>query len=47
MSSPHPVMGKDHILLAEDLDYTDNNGNVDGKYGRINGPLVPVGTVYV
>ncbi len=42
-SSPHPVMGKDHILLAEDLDYTDNNGNVDGKYGRINGPLVPVG----
>ena len=42
-SSPHPVMDKDHILLAEDLDYTDNNGNVDGKYGRINGPLVPVG----
>ena len=42
-SSPHPVMEKNHILLAEDLDYTDNNGNVDGKYGRVNGPLVPVG----
>ena len=42
-SSPHPVMDKNHILLAEDLDYTDSNGNVDGKYGRINGPLVPVG----
>ena len=42
-SSPHPVMDKDHILLAEDLDYTDNNGNVDGNYGRLNGPLVPVG----
>ena len=42
-SSPHPVMDKNHILLAEDLDYTDSNGNVDGKYGRINTPLVPVG----
>lgn len=42
-SSPHPVMDKNHILLAEDLDYTDSNGNVDGKYGRINAPLVPVG----
>ena len=42
-SSPHPVMEKNHILLAEDLDYTDDNGNVDGKYGRVNGPLVPVG----
>jgi hypothetical protein len=42
-SSPHPVMDKNHILLAEDIDYTDSNGNVDGKYGRINTPLVPVG----
>ena len=42
-SSPHPIMDKNHILLAEDLDYTDQNGNVDGKYGRVNPPLVPVG----
>ena len=42
-SSPHPIMDKNHILLSEDLDYTDQNGNVDGKYGRINEPLVPVG----
>ncbi len=42
-SSPHPVMDKNHILLAEDLDYTDQNGNVDGKYGRVNPPVVPVG----
>tara|TARA_B100001287_G_scaffold97247_1_gene81724 strand:- start:1588 stop:6219 length:4632 start_codon:yes stop_codon:yes gene_type:complete len=42
-SSQHPVMDKNHILLSEDLDYTDENGNVDGKYGRINPPLVPVG----
>ena len=42
-SSPHPVMDRNHILLAEDVDYTDSNGKVDGKYGRINDPLVPVG----
>ena len=42
-SSPHPVMDKNHILLSEDLDYTDQNGNVDGKYGRVNPALVPVG----
>lgn len=42
-SSPHPVMDKNHILLSEDLDYTDQNGNVDGKYGRVNSALVPVG----
>ena len=42
-SSPHPVMQKNHILLAEDLDYTDEYGNVSGKYGSINPPLVPVG----
>ena len=42
-SSPHPIMDKNHILLAEDLDYTDENGNVDGKYGRVNPSLVPVG----
>ena len=36
-------MDKNHILLAEDLDYTDQNGNVDGKYGRVNPPVVPVG----
>ncbi len=42
-SSPHPVMDRNHILLAEDVYYTDSNGKVDGKYGRINDPLVPVG----
>ena len=42
-SSPHPVMDTNHILLSEDLDYTDQNGNVDGKYGRVNPALVPVG----
>ena len=42
-SSPHPTMDKNHILLSEDLDYTDQNGNVDGKYGRVNSALVPVG----
>ena len=42
-SSPHPVMEKNHILLAEDLDYTNEDGNVSGKYGSINPPLVPVG----
>ncbi len=42
-SSPHPVVDKNHILLSEDLDYTDQNGNVDGMYGRVNSPLVPVG----
>ena len=42
-SSPHPVMDSNHILLSEDLDYTDQNGNVDGKYGRVNPALVPVG----
>ena len=42
-SSPHPVMEKNHILLAEDLDYTNDEGNVSGKYGSINPPLVPVG----
>ena len=41
-SSAHPVLSRNHIILAEDVDYTDDNGNVDGKYGRINGPLVPV-----
>ena len=43
-SSPHPTMEKNHILLSEDLDYTDQNGNVDGKYGRVNSALVPVGS---
>ena len=42
-SSPHPVIDKNHILLSEDLDYTDQNGTVDGRYGRVNSPLVPVG----
>ena len=42
-SSPHPVMDRNHILLSEDVDQTDSNGKVDGKYGRINDPLVPVG----
>ena len=37
------LMDKNHILLSEDLDYTDQNGNVDGKYGRVNSALVPVG----
>ncbi|GIR67164.1 MAG: hypothetical protein CM15mP71_3900 [Candidatus Poseidoniales archaeon] len=36
-------MDTNHILLSEDLDYTDQNGNVDGKYGRVNPALVPVG----
>ena len=44
-SSPHPVMDKNHILLSEDLDYTDQNGNVDGEYGRVNPALVPVESV--
>ena len=42
-SSPHPIMERNHILLSEDIDFTDSNGKVDGKYGRINDPLVPVG----
>ena len=37
------MIDRNHILLAEDVDYTDSNGKVDGKYGRINDPLVPVG----
>jgi len=37
-SSPHPVMSRNHILLAEDID----NSNVSGKYGTEQ-PLVPVG----
>ena len=32
-SSAHPVLSRNHIILAEDVDYTDDNGNVDGKYG--------------
>lgn len=42
-SSPHPVMNRSHILLGEDVDYTNDEGKVDGKYGWINDPLVPVG----
>ena len=42
-SSPYATMQKNHILLSEDLDYTDDEGNVSGKYGSINPPLVPVG----
>ncbi len=37
-SSPHPVMSRNHIILAEDSD----NAIVNGKYGTDN-PLVPVG----
>jgi hypothetical protein len=37
-SSPHPVMSRNHILLAEDID----NSIVNGKYGAEQ-PLVPVG----
>ena len=42
-SSPHPVMETNHILLGEDVDYTNSLGKVDGRYGWINDPLVPVG----
>lgn len=42
-SSPHPIMDRDHILLAEDVGLTDVNGKVNGKYGNINDALVPVG----
>jgi len=37
-SSAHPVMTRNHIILAEDVD----NSNVSGKYGTET-PLVPVG----
>ena len=38
-SSPQPIMiGRDHIIIAEDLD----NVEVDGRYG-VEDPLVPVG----
>ena len=42
-SSPHPVMDTNHILLAEDVDYTNIDGKVNGRYGWVNDPLVPVG----
>ena len=37
-SSPHPVMSRNHIILAEDTE----NAVVNGKYGT-DSPLVPVG----
>ncbi len=37
-SSPHPVMSRNHIILAEDV----NNVNISGKYGS-ESALVPVG----
>jgi hypothetical protein len=42
-SSPHPVLDRNHIILGEDINQTDEHGHVDGKYGWINDPLVPVG----